>query len=123
MGIRLSSGVIALLLGAGAVSPLGAATPAELDALAQATARPASGIALARRQMAGGNMLDALATLERVIINSPQSDEARLLHAALLCRLDDRRGADVEFDTLRGRQIPDKLWAEADAACIQGKGS
>jgi Flp pilus assembly protein TadD len=124
MGIRISSGIcapIALALACGA-GPLAAATPAELDALVKATAQPATGIALARRQRGSGDMLDALATLERVIINSPQSNEARLLHAALLCRLDDHRGANVEFDTLRERQIPDRLWEEADAACAQGKG-
>lgn len=102
--------------------PLRAETPAELDALARATATPATGIALARRQVSAGNMLDALATLERVIINTPQNNEARLLHAAVMCRLDDRQGAMVELDQIRGRQVSDAAWAEANEAC-SGRGS
>ena len=58
-----------------------AETPDQLDALARATAQPTSGVALARKQIAAGDLLEALATLERVIINHPQSNEARLLHA------------------------------------------
>ena len=97
--------------------PAMAETPAELDALTRATDQPGAGVALARRQIAAGDMLEALATLERVIINHPQSNEARMLHAGVMCRLDDRQGALVELDQLRGRQIPDALWAEAEAAC------
>lgn len=117
MGIRrftIAVGAAAILL---AVSPAGAETPAQLDALTNATAQPGSGIALARRQIAGGTLLDALATLERVMINSPKNNEARMLHASVMCRLDDRRGAVVELDQMRGRQIPDSLWAEANQAC------
>lgn len=116
MGIRISLAALGGSLIALA-APLSAETPAQLDALARATTTPAAGIALARRQIAGGNMLDALATLERVILNSPQSNEARLLHAAVMCRLDDRRGAMVELDQVRGRPISDALWAEANEAC------
>lgn len=119
MGIRIS---VAVLCGSLiALPPLHAETPAQLDALARATATPAAGIALARRQVTAGNMLDALATLERVIINSPQNNEARLLHAAVMCRLDDRQGAMVELDQIRGRQIADAAWAEANEAC-SGRG-
>ena len=103
------------------VAPLAAATPGELDVLVGATARPATGIALARRQIRAGNMLDALATLERVMINYPRINEARMLHAAVLCRLDDRRGATVELDTLRGRTSSQALWAAVAAACA-GRG-
>ena len=98
-------------------TPLFGATPAELDALARATEQPADGIALARRQLRAGDMLESLATIERVILNHPRNDEARLLHAALLCRLDDRLGATVELDTLRGRPLAPGLRAELDEAC------
>lgn len=118
MGIHRAIVLIAL---AGA-APAMAATPAELDALARATEQPGTGVALARRQIAAGTMLDALATLERVIINHPLSNEARMLHAGVMCRLDDRSGALVELDGLRGRPIPDALWAEADRACGSGRG-
>lgn len=119
MHIRLIS--VAFCMGAALAAPAVAETPAQLDTLIQATAQPGTGIALARRQIAAGDMLDALGTLERVIINNPQSNEARMLHAGVMCRLDDRQGALVELDQLRGRQIPDSLWAEANAACRQGR--
>jgi hypothetical protein len=107
---------------AAAGSPARAETAAQLDALARASAQPGTGVALARRQIGAGDMLDALATLERVIINFPLSNEARMLHAAVMCRLDDRRGALVELDQMRGRQIPDALWAEANQACSGRQG-
>jgi len=118
-GAAISAGAAVLTLPA---APLAAATPAELDTLVSASAQPASGIALARKQIRAGNMLDALATLERVMINNPRSSEARLLHASVLCRIDDRRGASVELDTLRGRTISQALWAEVDAACANRGG-
>ena len=99
-----------------------AETPDQLDALARATAQPTSGVALARKQIAAGDLLEALATLERVIINHPQSNEARLLHAGVMCRIDDRRGAMVELDGLRGRVIPESLWDEANTACFGRQG-
>ena len=99
-----------------------AETPAQLDVLAQATTLPDDGVALARRQIAAGDLLEALGTLERVLINAPTSNEARLLHAGVMCRLDDRRGAMVELDQLRNRQIPAALWPEANAACSGREG-
>ena len=117
-------GIARIILGASlalAASTVGAQSAAELDALARATAQPTSGITLARKQIAAGDLLEALATLERVIINHPQSNEARLLHAGVMCRIDDRRGAMVELDGLRGREIPDSLWDEANLAC-SGRG-
>ncbi|MCB2073603.1 MAG: hypothetical protein H6917_07770 [Novosphingobium sp.] len=97
--------------------PARAETPAELDALSRATDQPGSGVALARRQIASGELLDALATLERVILNHPEDEEARLLHAGVTCSIDDRRGALVELDVLRGREFSDSLWDEATADC------
>ena len=58
-GAAISAGAAVLTLPA---APLAAATPAELDTLVSASAQPASGIALARKQIRAGNMLDALAT-------------------------------------------------------------
>ena len=118
-------GIARIILVAGlalATSAVGAQSAAELDALARATAQPSSGVALARKQIAAGDLLEALATLERVIINHPQSNEARLLHAGVMCRIDDRRGAMVELDGLRGRVIPDALWDEANSACSGRQG-
>ena len=110
-----------IMLGAVALVPLSAPASAQsmgqLDSLLRQTATSASGIALARQQTSSGALTDALATLERVILSFPRNDEARLLHASLLCRLDDRRGSLVEFDNLRGHAIPDALWQEATQPC------
>lgn len=96
-----------------------AETPAQLDALSRSAQQPGSGLALARKQIRDGDLLGAMATLERVAINAPDNREARLLHAGLLCRLDDRQGSLIEFDSLRGSDFSDSLWAEATGACEQ----
>lgn len=93
-----------------------------VDQLARATETPSGGIALARKQTADGALVVALATLERVILNNPEHEEARLLHAGLLCRLDDRSGSLVEFDALRGHTFAPSLWEEATAPCNASKG-
>lgn len=111
--VKFAAGAALALMAAPAL----AETPAELDALARASMSPTAGIALARTQIAAGTLLDALGTLERVMMNAPKSNEARLLHAGVLCRLDDRRGAMIELDQLRDRQMPAALWTEANAAC------
>jgi hypothetical protein len=101
-------------------APAQAEPIAELEALSRGTATPAAGIALARKQMNGSDLLGALATLERVLISHPEAEEALLLHASLLCRLDDREGAVIELDELRGRPFPDRLWNDATAPCSAG---
>lgn len=116
----LRAGLVCLALVA---TPLAAETPEQLDAISRASEQPGSGIALARKQMTSGELLDALATLERVLLNHPGSIEARLLHASLLCRLDDRRGALLEFEDLRGRDYSDSLWQEATAPCSANSGA
>jgi len=115
---RLSA-AIALAALVGSVSTVQAETPAQLDALSRSAQQPGAGLALARRQIRDGDLLGAMATLERVAINAPDNREARLLHAGLLCRLDDRQGSLIEFDDLRGSEFSDALWAEATAACEQ----
>lgn len=123
----LLGGVVPALLGAavpallvGAV-PAWAETPVQLEALSRATDSSASGLALARRQIANGELLDALATLERLIVNDPGNYQARLLHAGLLCRVDDPQGSLIEFDALRGHDFPPAQWAEAMAPCDAAK--
>lgn len=92
---------------------------AELEAISRASATVPSGMTLARKQIGGGDLVGAMATLERVLIAHPGAEEAYLLHASLLCRLDDRVGAIVEFDDLRGRDFPDSLWTQATAPCAR----
>jgi uncharacterized protein HemY len=103
--------------GAASLAQTTADPAVELDSLSRASADVARGLALARKQIGRGDLLGAMATLERVLINHPEADEALLLHASLLCRLDDREGALIEFDELRGREFPDQIWAEATAPC------
>jgi Flp pilus assembly protein TadD len=83
----------------------------------RAQARPPADITLARRQIAAGQLTQALATLEQAILARPADGAPRLLHASVLCRLDDPSGARVEFDQLRGWDFPPDLWREATDPC------
>ncbi|TIX50731.1 hypothetical protein [Alteraurantiacibacter aquimixticola] len=87
-----------VLLAAGA--PLAAQTLEALDTLSDRSADEAAGIAFAQEQSSRGELLEALATLERVLAAYPESDEARFNHAMLLCWVDDPQGAEVEFERL-----------------------
>lgn len=105
---------------------LGAAAPLCAQTLAQDSERliaPAlkvdTGMALARRQIGDNDLLGAAATLERVMISNDNAVPARLLYASLLCRLDDRQGAQVEISMLPKKKVPDANWAEVTAACGQ----
>lgn len=90
-----------------------------LDAMVDASA-PDSGMALARQQIAAGELNGALGTLERVLMNDPRDDAALLLHVSLLCRVDDRPGARVELAEMRGIVRTQPGWSEVDAACDLG---
>ncbi|MEO8374392.1 MAG: hypothetical protein ABI471_04150, partial [Sphingomonas bacterium] len=85
--------------------------------LSQAATATGPGMALARQQMRNGDLTGAVATLERVLINHPDSGDVLLFHASLLCRLDDAGGARLEIDEVRGRATPGQAWAEATTAC------
>ena len=117
MAIRFAAVTLVLMM----ATPALAASPpdplAELDAMSRASGEVAPGIALARRQIANGELLGALATLERVLTYHPTSDEALLLHASLTCRVDDRSGALIEFEQLDRDSVAAKSWADATAAC------
>lgn len=125
MGSRLVKAPLLMVLAGLTVSaaPAWADPVSELDALSRATAGLAPGIALARRQIKDGDLTGALASLERVMLNHPQDNESRLLHASLLCRLDDRSGAMIEFEELQGRDVPDAQWDEATAPCDTDQGN
>lgn len=94
----------------------------ELDTLSRTSADPSAGLALARDQVARGDLIGAVATTERIIALHPESDDALLFHASLLCRLDDPDGARAELAELHGRAGD---WAPVVAACgpgIRGRG-
>ena len=101
------------------VAPQGAFAQSleDLDRLVQASVRPADGLALARSQAATGELLDALATLERVLAVDPKHKQAKLLHASLLCRIDDRDGAAAEFARLRAKDYNQPDWSAAQVPC------
>lgn len=98
------------------LSPAAAAQD-DSDALAAATLQVDSGMALARRQIAASDLTGALGTLERVLFGHPEVVPPRLLYASLLCRLDDRQGAELELGLLAGKPIADSDWAGVAAAC------
>lgn len=100
-----------------AAAPAAAQSLEELDRLVEASAKPKDGLALARSQIGAGAWLDALATLERVLAVDPKNKQGRLLHASILCRLDDRDGAKVEFARLKSGDYKKADWAAATAPC------
>ena len=85
--------------------------------LAAATERLDSGMALARSQIGASDLPGALGTLERILFAYPEAAPPRLLYASLLCRLDDRQGAELELGLLAGKPIADSDWAGVAAAC------
>lgn len=111
--------MLRFLLGLSAAAGFSPAALAQDDpaALAAATEQVDSGMALARRQIAASDLLGALGTLERVLFAHPEAVPPRLLYAALLCRLDDRQGAELELALLAGKRTADADWAEVAAAC------
>lgn len=90
---------------------------AELDLLADSSTDPQMGLALARDQYGEGDLTGAVATLERVLMDHPESDPALLFHATLLCRLDDKEGAKAELAELARFGISDQAWEDVTEAC------
>jgi hypothetical protein len=106
-----------LALSAAAALPPAALAQDDPDSLAAATGQLDTGMALARRQAAASDLPGAVGTLERVLFAHPESVPPRLLYATLLCRLDDRQGAELELGLLAGKRIEDSDWAGVAAAC------
>lgn len=100
-----------------AAGPASAQTLEELDRLVDASYKPKEGLALARNQAGGGAWLDALATLDRVLATDPKHKQGRLLRASILCQLDDRDGAKVEFARIKSGDYKKADWAAAMAPC------
>lgn len=95
----------------------GAQSIEEIDRLVAASANPADAVALAQSQAAAGHLLEALATLERLLAAQPKTMQARLLHASLLCRIDDKTGGAVEFGRLKSGSFKKADWDAARAPC------
>lgn len=90
---------------------------AEIDRLIDASRNVDSALALARRQIGEDDLIGAAATLERLLVDHPESDAALLLHASLLCRLDDGAGARAEIAEMQPGRGSEAAWAEVRAAC------
>ena len=97
--------------------PASAQSLEALDQLILASTKPADGMAVARSQAGSGAFLDALATLERVLLTDPANKPAQLLHASILCRIDDQDGASAEFARLKSKDYKKPEWAVARAPC------
>ena len=106
-----------LAFSAAALLPSPAAAQDDFEAMASATQQVDSGMTLARRQIAASDLVGALGTLERVLLAHPEVVPPRLLYASLLCRLDDRQGAELELGLLAGKAIAEPDWAGVTAAC------
>lgn len=103
--------------------PVAAQSLDDLDRLVQASAKPKDGLILAQSQIDAGALLDALATLERVLAIDPKHKQAKLLHASLLCRVDDAAGASLEFGKLKSGSYKKAEWAAAIAPCSKSGGA
>jgi Flp pilus assembly protein TadD len=118
MAVRNRLLLCAFLAGTGSLPAMAQVDPtAELDELVDATSEPGSGVALARAQIESGELTGAVATLERVLMSFPEASDALLLHASLLCRLDDAAGARAEVAASQGAAMSDRGWSEVTAAC------
>jgi len=97
--------------------PASSQTLERLDVLSDQTAEAQTGIELARTQTERGELLEALATIERVLTGFPDSAEARFNHAKLLCWIGDPQGALLEFKRLKDKDYPSHALNQAIANC------
>ncbi len=89
----------------------------EIDALSDVALDEQTGIEAATAQAARGDILEALATLERVLAVHPKSQGARLLHAVYLCDVDDKQGGLVALNQLKKKEVGEEALAAAYARC------
>lgn len=110
---RLVCAVVALA----ATGRLEAQTVEDLDRIVDSSAKPADGLALAQSQISSGSLLEAIATLDRVLAVDPKHKAAKLLRASLLCRVDDRGGAAAAFTRLKEKDYRKEDWSAALEPC------
>ncbi|OYY91997.1 MAG: hypothetical protein B7Y45_00445 [Sphingomonas sp. 28-66-16] len=90
---------------------------AALDPIAEASTDVEAGMALAAQQSAAGDLVEAAATLERVLLLHPLAHRALIVHAGLLCRLDDAEGGRIELAKFLNPPVADPAWTAAIGAC------
>jgi hypothetical protein len=117
MAVRTSALLAGLLVWGSAALSAAPAPAAALDGLSRSSDNIQTGMSAAEKLWLAGDGLGALAALERLMIAHPEAHGALLQHASLLCRLDDRDGAKVEFDELNRSEFPAGVWASATAPC------
>lgn len=66
-------------------------------------------LAWARTQIRSGDILGASATLERLLLNSPNQAEIRVLYAIVLYRLDNITAAEQQLDIVMRYKMPTSL--------------
>ena len=98
-------------------SPVMADTPEQLDVLSDVSTQEEGGILFARNQASRGEWLEAIGTLERVLAIAPKSQEALLLQAFYLCKVDDRLGGTVILSRLKPKNFADGVLDEVKAVC------
>lgn len=94
----------------------------EIDALSDIATDEQAGIKQASDQATRGEVLEALATLERVLATFPKSNGARVLHAVYLCDIDDKQGGVVELNQLKAKDIGEEALVAAYVRCGKEEG-
>jgi hypothetical protein len=118
LNMRCCLVTLGFVAAAGLATPAAAqSAPSDPDTLISASLSADTGMTLARSQIADRDLLGALGTIERVLFAHPEAVPPRLLYASLLCRLDDREGAEVELGLFEGWALPDAEWQEVAASC------
>ncbi len=84
------------------------APEAKIDALIEESSTPKSALSTARRQEREGDLSAAAATLERMLLADQNAHAIRLRYVSVLCRLDDRQGAELELAKLAG--VPERQY-------------
>jgi hypothetical protein len=74
-------------------------------------------VAFTRQKAASGELLLAAASLEGALLTNPNAHGVRAVYASILCRLDDRQGAEVQLDLLKGHSIRPEYWRDVTTAC------
>jgi Flp pilus assembly protein TadD len=119
---RCAMALAALAMAATPVCAAQAETLAELDAMSDTSVNEEAGVTQAQSQQARGELLEAIATLERVLADNPKSASARLLHALYLCQIDDPEGGRVELGKLDAKLYTDAIMAEVRGQCTGAQG-
>ncbi|GEM_PF-1937467 len=109
--------VLLCVAGLALANPVQAQSLEQLDQLSDLSVNEESGIAAAQDQAGNGSLLEALATLERVMAVHPNSLNARMLHAYYLCAIDDQQGARVEIDNMDEDDFGRQNLTELRARC------